>query len=170
MIVEHLHERYGLPDDGPLTDFLSRRGGRLWLDDRIRPVRRWPRATGHPLEVSYCPLVARQIDRLHGLGGRCARRNSATRAKFIYAYATKANFAEEVVRTAIAAGAHYETSSAFDAADRPPALALRRLCPRGRLYTLLQRLEGAGLHRTRSWLCAPMAAIPSCPSWTTWPS
>jgi hypothetical protein len=32
----------------------------------------------------------------------------------VYAYATKANFAEEVVRTAISAGAHYETSSAFD--------------------------------------------------------
>jgi arginine decarboxylase len=32
----------------------------------------------------------------------------------LYAYATKANFAEEVVRTALKAGAHYETSSAAD--------------------------------------------------------
>jgi arginine decarboxylase len=33
---------------------------------------------------------------------------------FIYAYATKANFSEEVVRTALNAGAHYETSSVAD--------------------------------------------------------
>jgi arginine decarboxylase len=33
---------------------------------------------------------------------------------FVYAYATKANFAEEVVRTALNAGAHYETSAAAD--------------------------------------------------------
>jgi arginine decarboxylase len=32
----------------------------------------------------------------------------------VYAYATKANFAEEVVRTALAAGAHYETSATAD--------------------------------------------------------
>jgi len=35
-------------------------------------------------------------------------------APFHYAYASKANSAEEVTRTALAAGAHYETSSAAD--------------------------------------------------------
>jgi arginine decarboxylase len=43
-----------------------------------------------------------------------ARRQTGYPGAFLYAYATKANFAEEVIRTAVAAGAHYETSSAFD--------------------------------------------------------
>jgi arginine decarboxylase len=43
-----------------------------------------------------------------------ARGRAGYRGDFVYAYATKANFAEEVVRTAVTSGAHYETSSAFD--------------------------------------------------------
>jgi arginine decarboxylase len=43
-----------------------------------------------------------------------ARERSGYPGSFVYAYATKANFAEEVVRTALQAGAHHETSASAD--------------------------------------------------------
>ncbi|HEX6291699.1 MAG TPA: arginine decarboxylase [Herpetosiphonaceae bacterium] len=43
-----------------------------------------------------------------------ARAQTDYDGSFIYAYATKANFSEEVVRTALEAGVHYETSSVAD--------------------------------------------------------
>jgi arginine decarboxylase len=95
-----------------LTDFLSRRDKRLLLADRIdlsAMVERY----GAPLEVSYCPLITEQIERMQ-IWAAAARERSGYAGAFLYAYATKANFAEEVVRTALAAGAHYETSATAD--------------------------------------------------------
>src|SRR4029078_10340587 len=43
-----------------------------------------------------------------------ARAEASYAGAFLYAYATKANFAAEVVRTAWAAGAQYETSATAD--------------------------------------------------------
>jgi arginine decarboxylase len=43
-----------------------------------------------------------------------ARLTAAYEGSFLYAYATKANFAAEVVQTALRSGAHYETSAAAD--------------------------------------------------------
>ena len=43
-----------------------------------------------------------------------ARQRTGYEGGFLYAYATKANFAEEVVRTALTSGAHYETSATAD--------------------------------------------------------
>jgi arginine decarboxylase len=68
---------------------------------------------GTPLEVSFCPLIAQRIHAMQAHFA-AARVRAGYRGEFVYAYATKANFAEEVVRTAVRAGAHYETSSAFD--------------------------------------------------------
>jgi arginine decarboxylase len=68
---------------------------------------------GTPLEIAFCPLITRRIEQMRAYFA-AARARAGYRGEFVYAYATKANFAEEVVRTAVGAGAHYETSSAFD--------------------------------------------------------
>jgi arginine decarboxylase len=95
-----------------LTDFLSRRDERLLLADKI-DLQALVDRYGTPLEVSYCPLISEQIARMHHWAA-AARARTGYAGAFLYAYATKANFAEEVVRTAMSAGAHYETSSATD--------------------------------------------------------
>jgi arginine decarboxylase len=68
---------------------------------------------GAPLEVAYCPLITREVHRMMKVASE-AQRSTGYERPMLYAYATKANFAEEVVRTAVNAGAHYETSSAAD--------------------------------------------------------
>lgn len=108
----HLQERYGISPEGILTDFLSRREGRLLLADTIdlsAMVERY----GAPLEIAYCPLITEQVERMLGWVAQARERTGYT-GTFLYAYATKANFAEEVVRTALLAGAHYETSATAD--------------------------------------------------------
>jgi arginine decarboxylase len=68
---------------------------------------------GAPLEIAYCPLITEQIERMQGWA-TAARQYAGYQGAFLYAYATKANFAEEVVRTALTSGAHYETSATAD--------------------------------------------------------
>jgi arginine decarboxylase len=109
---DHLRNRYGVSGDGAITDFLSRREGRLLLGHRV-DLNSLVAHYGAPLEVAYCPLITSQIERMHDWAEQ-ARARSGYASGFVYAYATKANFAEEVVRTALAAGAHYETSAAAD--------------------------------------------------------
>jgi arginine decarboxylase len=110
--LDYVQNRYGIESEGMLTDFLSRRDKRLLLADRIdlsAMVERY----GAPLEIAYCPLITDQVERMLGWAS-AARGESGYSGAFLYAYATKANFAEEVVRTALAAGAHYETSATAD--------------------------------------------------------
>jgi arginine decarboxylase len=92
------------------TIFISRRGDRLLLADQI-DLNAMVARYGAPLEVAYCPQITLQIERMLAWADD-ARMRSGYVGGFLYAYATKANFAEEVVRTAISAGAHYETSAA----------------------------------------------------------
>src|SRR5262249_54982478 len=110
--LDYVQNRYGIESEGMLTDFLSRRDKRLLLADRI-DLNAMVERYGAPLEIAYCPLITEQVERM--LGWVAAARDEAGYAgNFLYAYATKANFAEEVVRTALAAGAHYETSATAD--------------------------------------------------------
>ncbi len=107
-------DRYGVGPEGQINDFITRRGDRLLLADQI-DLNAMVARYGAPLEIAYCPQIASQIERMRGWA-EVARERSGYAGDFIYAYATKANFAEEVVRTAIGAGAHYETSAAADVA------------------------------------------------------
>jgi arginine decarboxylase len=110
--LDYVQNRYGIASEGMLTDFLSRRDGRLLLADRIdlsAMVERY----GAPLEMAYCPLITKQITQMIDWAA-AARAQADYDGAFLYAYATKANFAEEVVRTALAAGANYETSATAD--------------------------------------------------------
>lgn len=110
--IEHMRQHYGVSADGSLNGFISRRDGQLFLDDRIN-LNELIQQYGAPLEVAYLPLITRQIDAMNAM---VATAQAATQyaGDFFYAYATKANFAEEVVRTALQSGAHYETSASAD--------------------------------------------------------
>jgi arginine decarboxylase len=110
--LNYLQNRYGVEAEGGLTDFLSRRDGRLLLADQI-DLQAMIAHYGAPLEIAYCPLISEQIERMQGWAAE-ARASASYTGAFLYAYATKANFAEEVVRTAITSGAHYETSATAD--------------------------------------------------------
>jgi arginine decarboxylase len=108
--LDHLRPR--IDADGRLSDFIRLRDGRVIFADALDLLGLAERH-GAPLEISFCPLIARRIHAMQSHFG-AARARAGYRGEFVYAYATKANFAEEVVRTAVRAGAHYETSSAFD--------------------------------------------------------
>ena len=108
--LDHLQPR--LDPTGRLNDFLSLRDGRVIFADTLDLLDLVARY-GAPLEISFCPLITRRVHAMLDHFAAAAARTSYGGA-FVYAYATKANFAEEVVRTAIRSGAHYETSSAFD--------------------------------------------------------
>src|SRR5436189_184989 len=73
-----------------------------------------------PTIPNLFPRFSPITDQRRTTNNQARGKRSAARAEvgyngtFLYAYATKANFAEEVVRTALAAGAHYETSATAD--------------------------------------------------------
>jgi len=141
--LNYLQNRYGVEAEGGLTDFLSRRDGRLLLADQI-DLQAMIAHYGAPLEIAYCPLISEQIERMQGWAAE-ARASASYTGAFLYAYATKANFAEEVVRTAITSGAHYETSATADVLIAHH-LWRQGILPEEPLY-LLQWFEGAQLHR-----------------------
>lgn len=110
--LDHLNHRYAVPAEGPINSFISRRDGHLILDDRINLNDLMSRY-GAPLEIAYLPLITRQVQQM-SVWAEAARQATGYTGDFYYAYATKANFAEEVVRVALQAGAHYETSASAD--------------------------------------------------------
>lgn len=110
--AQFLQNEYGVASEGPLTDFLSRRKGRLLLGNQI-DLNDLAERYGAPLEVVYTPQITAQVSRMKGYAAE-AKEVAGYPAPFHYAYATKANFAAEAVRTALKAGAHYETSAAAD--------------------------------------------------------
>jgi arginine decarboxylase len=109
---DYLQARYGVGDTGSLNEFISRENGRLLFAGV--DLEALVAEHGAPLEVAFCPLITEQIDRMRRVADN-ARAELRYEGGFVYAYATKANFSEEVVRTALASGAHYETSSVADA-------------------------------------------------------
>lgn len=66
-----------------------------------------------PLEVAYLPSIRRKVKELNQTFA-AAINHTGYPGRFHYAYASKANTNEEVVRSALAAGAHYEMSSRVD--------------------------------------------------------
>ena len=110
-----------VPDGYRFNSYLVMRNGNLYMEDLNLPqvLDNGPEIQGleqtlpSPLELVYLPLIRRQIKHMNetfaaaiaatGYGGR-----------FLYAYASKANAAEEVIRTTLGAGAHHEMSSTVD--------------------------------------------------------
>ncbi|HWQ13935.1 MAG TPA: arginine decarboxylase [Roseiflexaceae bacterium] len=106
------HLRQFTDERGQLNDFLALRGGRLIFGGVVDLLELAGRH-GAPLEVALCPQITRRVREMRAAFAQAAGR-TGYRGGFVYAYATKANFAREATATAVVAGAHYETSSAFD--------------------------------------------------------
>ncbi len=107
---DFLQARYGL-NSNQLNDFLHIEDNQLYCHDinLAQLAQQW----GSPLEVGFTPLVTRQVQNMYGYFAQ-AFRKANYQGEFVYAYATKAAQYEDLIRTALAAGAHYETSSPTD--------------------------------------------------------
>ncbi|MEM7330775.1 MAG: hypothetical protein AAF490_01695, partial [Chloroflexota bacterium] len=110
-----------VPDGHQFNHFLQNRNGRLHLknidllsffekenDDTDKPS-----YLPSPLEIVYLPLIEQKIEMMETVFKEAAR-NTEYDGQFLYAYASKANAAEEVIRTTLRAGAHHEMSSTVD--------------------------------------------------------
>ncbi|MCL5998200.1 MAG: hypothetical protein M1546_19435, partial [Chloroflexi bacterium] len=103
------------------NDFLSSRDGRLYYEDLDltqllvgdRQDQGLGRTLASPLEIVYLPKVRQKIAHLHQIFADVAGELGYA-GRFHYAYASKANTAEEVVHAALDAGVHYEMSSPVD--------------------------------------------------------
>ncbi|NTW00300.1 MAG: arginine decarboxylase, partial [Oscillochloris sp.] len=104
--AEYMKDRHGFSGEGRLTDFLTRENDQLLLGGRAN-LNELAQSHGAPLEVVYTPQITTQVERMRTWAEQ-ARGHSEYQGAFLYAYATKANFAAEAVETALAAGAHYE--------------------------------------------------------------
>ena len=107
---EYLRGRYGLTTN-QLTDSLYLKNNRLYCQDLdlLDLSQKW----GSPLEIGFTPLVTRQVNKMQGYFASAFRRKGY-QGTFTYAYASKAAQYEDLIRTALQAGAHYETSSPMD--------------------------------------------------------
>jgi len=110
--LDYLRARYArITPDGQLNDTLSVREGRLHFRDL--DLYTLTREYGSPLELVYTPLITERVAQMIAIFGEAGAAVGYT-GGFVYANATKANVAEEVIRHALLGGAHYETSSAYD--------------------------------------------------------
>ncbi|MCP5101444.1 MAG: arginine decarboxylase, partial [Chloroflexi bacterium] len=128
-----------IPDSHQFNDYLRAKNGRLYLedldltqlfldDDNDEGVgQRLP----SPLEIVYLPIIRRQIDKMNQVFADVID-EIGYNGRFYYTYASKANAAEEVIRTTLAAGAHHEMSSTVDV-DIARIMIQRGLLPDDRL-------------------------------------
>ncbi len=104
------------------NEFLACRDGQLYFEN-IPLVEFFD--TGHrdsvstiprldsPLEVVYLPKIRHKIEKLKRIFAQVIA-DIGYAGQFHYAYASKANAAEEVIRTTLGTGAHHEMSSKVD--------------------------------------------------------
>ncbi|MBK8985021.1 MAG: arginine decarboxylase [Chloroflexi bacterium] len=128
-----------VPDGHSFNHYLIVKNGRLHLEDldlaqlflgggsRLGLGRTLP----SPLEIVYLPIIPRQIAYMNQVFA-AAIEELEYNGRFHYTYASKANAAEEVIRTTLGGGAHHEMSSAVDV-DIARLMIRRGLLPPGRL-------------------------------------
>ncbi|HSM57251.1 MAG TPA: hypothetical protein VK879_13960 [Candidatus Sulfomarinibacteraceae bacterium] len=110
-----------VPDDHAFNRYLTGRGGHLYMNELDLAELFVDGAAGtnagepfgSPLEVVYLPLIREQIARMNGWFDDVSQ-ELGYEGRFYYAYASKANAAEEVIRAALQGGAHHEMSSTVD--------------------------------------------------------
>ncbi len=110
-----------VPNGYRFNSYLNVKKGALFFEDLNLPqvLDNGPEIEGleetlpSPLEIVYLPLIRRQIRRMNEIFAEAVAETGYT-GRFLYAYASKANAAEEVVRTTLDAGAHHEMSSTVD--------------------------------------------------------
>lgn len=100
-----------VPDNHQFNDYLQVKNGRLHLHNLDLAALMESRPS--PLEIVYLPLIRDRISKMQAIfADVMAELNYG--GDFLYAYASKANVAEEVVRTTLETGAHHEMSSTVD--------------------------------------------------------
>ncbi len=110
-----------VPDSYQFNDYLSARNGRLFFENLDLPQillgdaedQGLGRTLPSPLEIVFLPLITRRIETMREIFAEVID-ELAYGGRFLYTYASKANAAEEVVRTTLKAGAHHEMSSTVD--------------------------------------------------------
>lgn len=103
------------------NSYLNARQGHLYYDDLdlarlfVGPHldQGLDKALQSPLEIVYLPRIRQKIDLMRDIFNRAVQ-EVGYNGRFHYVYASKANAAEEVVRTTLGAGAHHEISAAMD--------------------------------------------------------
>jgi arginine decarboxylase len=121
------------------NDYLQSRDGRLYFHDidltQLFLGGREDQGVGRrlpsPLEIVYLPRIRWQIDQLRRHFA-AAIAETGYEGQFHYTYASKANAAEEVIRTTLGAGAHHEMSSTVDV-DIARMMIERGLLPADRM-------------------------------------
>ncbi|MEM7112789.1 MAG: hypothetical protein AAF614_10185 [Chloroflexota bacterium] len=113
-------EETAVPDGHQFNDYLRVENGRLHLHDLdLTNLFTGDRDQGlgqtlpSPLEVVYLPLIRQKIAYMNQVFAE-AIAELDYKGQFHYTYASKANAAEEVIRTTLGAGAHHEMSSTID--------------------------------------------------------
>jgi len=111
-----------VPDNYQFNDYLSTRNGHLFMEelDLVQlfvggngPGLALDRTLPSPLEIVYLPMIRRKIEQMRQIFAEVIDEIDYA-GRFYYTYASKANAAEEVVRTTLSAGAHHEMSSTVD--------------------------------------------------------
>jgi arginine decarboxylase len=103
------------------NNYLRSQDGRLYLDDldltqlflADHHDQGFSRTVPSPLEVVYLPLISRRIEEMRQIFSEVIE-DIDYQGQFLYAYASKANAAEEIIRTTLKAGVHHEMSSTVD--------------------------------------------------------
>lgn len=110
-----------VPDGYQFNDYLSVKYGRLFLRDVDLPglfmdEGRIGNVVGplpSPMEIAYLPKIGEKIAGMREIFA-AVKEEIEYAGDFYYAYASKANAAEEVIRTTLRAEAHHEMSSNVD--------------------------------------------------------
>ncbi|MCP4360206.1 MAG: arginine decarboxylase [Chloroflexi bacterium] len=107
-----------IPNGRQLNDYLHVQNGRLHLhtlDLTTLFTEETPaeRPLPSPLEIVYLPLIRRKIQAMNQVFAEVIA-ETGYGGQFHYTYASKANAAEEVIRTTLGVGAHHEMSSTVD--------------------------------------------------------
>lgn len=110
-----------VPEAHQFNRYLHEKNGRLFLEDldlaQLFLDQQNDQGLGEqlpsPLEIVYLPIIRQQIQRMNHIFAK-AIQDVGYAGTFHYAYASKANAAEEIIRTTLSAGAHHEMSSTVD--------------------------------------------------------
>jgi arginine decarboxylase len=112
--------RQPVPEGHQFNSYLYARNGRLHFEDLDLAnlflegnQQGFTHVMPSPLEIVYLPLIRRQITFMNQVFADVGR-ELGYNGRFHYTYASKANAAEEVIRTTLSAGAHHEMSSTVD--------------------------------------------------------
>lgn len=140
-----------VPEGHRFNRFLSVKNGRLHLDGLdlfdlfvgSAALGNGAKPLPSPLEIVYLPIIRQQITNMNNIFAEAAA-ELAYNGRFYYTYASKANAAEEIIRTTLGAGAHHEMSSTVDV-DIAKIMIKRELLTQERLI-VCNGFKGSGSH------------------------